>query len=105
MKEILKDKFLIVGKFIKKYRYILSIFTFILAITLFNDFNIFTLSKKYKTLVLLREQEQYLKNKLNTDSIRYMELKKDNISLEKFAREQYFFHKANEDVFIIEKIN
>ena len=105
MKEILKDKLLIVGKFIKKYRYILSIITFLIAITLFNDFNIFTLSKKYKTLVSLKEQEKYLKSKLNTDSTRYMELKKDDVSLEKFAREQYYFHKSNEDVFIIEKIN
>jgi len=105
MKEKFLEKLNYLGKIIKKNRVLLAFVFFLISITIFSDYGIIVLIKKYKTLNELKQQELYLKNKLEIDSTRYMELKKDNISLEKFAREQYYFHKSNEDVFIIEKTN
>lgn len=49
----------------------------------------------------LQKQEQYLLQKIANDKRRIKELQSDQKNLEKFAREQFFMHKDNEDVFIV----
>lgn len=88
--------------FSKGKRYLIASALFILAILLTKDYNLFVLIKKINTLRDLRYEEKYLKDKIERDSSKYTELIHDDKSFEKFAREQYYFHKANEDIFIIE---
>lgn len=92
----------IIKKF-RKHRYLFTFLIFVLAISFVHPHHIGLLLSKRKILKNLQEQEVYYKDKIKSDSTRLMELLKDNTTLEKFAREQYYFHKPNEDVFVIEK--
>jgi len=92
-------------KFFNKNKYWLSISLFALTIILFHPINIFNLIKNNKDLSDLEKQEQYFLTKIEQDSIKLSELQKNDVTLEKFGREQYFFHKSNEDVFVIERVN
>ncbi|MBR6269820.1 MAG: septum formation initiator family protein [Bacteroidales bacterium] len=53
----------------------------------------------------LRNQErriEYLNKEISSTEGRLEQLRSNRDSLEKFAREQYGFHEADEDVFIVE---
>lgn len=49
----------------------------------------------------MEEEKQFYIERIDKDSRRLTELKTDRDNLEKFAREQYFMKKENEDVFVI----
>jgi cell division protein FtsB len=49
----------------------------------------------------MEDEKQYYLERIEEDSRRLNELKTDRDNLEKFAREQYFMKKENEDVFVI----
>ncbi|MBN2664083.1 MAG: septum formation initiator family protein [Bacteroidales bacterium] len=100
-----KTKLKQIYKYLGKNKYWLTIAIFALTIIIFHPVNIFKLADNQKKLVDLELQEQYLSTKIEQDSIKLNELKQNNITLEKFAREQYFFHKSNEDVFVIDRSN
>ena len=58
-----------------------------------------------KTGRQLRNQErriEYLNKEISSTEGRLEQLRSNRDSLEKFAREQYGFHEADEDVFIVE---
>lgn len=81
---------------------------FILAITIFamyalflDDVDVFMIFSKQQKLRQLENQKVELVDKLR--EIEDMQQILDNTySLEKFAREERFFHKDDEDVFVIE---
>ena len=103
MKKISKTKLKNVTKYFSKNKYWITISLFLLWIIFFDQNNVFKLFEYKKDIVDLKSQKEFLKTKIHQDSIRIKELNTDDKSLEKFAREQYFFHKPNEDVFIIKK--
>lgn len=83
---------------------------FILAFTIFavyalflDDVDIFMIYGKKRRLGQLEDQKIELADKLKEieDMQRVLH---NNYSLEKFAREERFFHKDDEDVFVIEYI-
>ena len=49
----------------------------------------------------LRNDREYLQNKVEVDKKKINELKTDNNNLEKFGREQYLMKKPDEDLFIV----
>ncbi len=49
----------------------------------------------------LKNDKEYYTKKIEVDSKKLRELKTDNQSLEKFAREQYHMKKADEDLYIV----
>lgn len=100
-----KTKFRQIYKYLGKNKYWLTVVVFALTIIIFHPVNLFKLAKNKNKLIDLENQEQYLLTKIEQDSIKLNELKQNNVTLEKFAREQYFFHKSNEDVFVIERTN
>ncbi len=57
--------------------------------------------KYIRTLHDMEDEKQYYIERIDEDSRRLTELKTDRDNLEKFAREQYFMKKENEDVFVI----
>lgn len=93
--------------FMKRY---LVIFKnkFVLAVTIFfvyalflDDVDVFMIFSKQRRLSQLEQQKIELADKLS--EIEDMQRVLDNAySLEKFAREERFFHKADEDVYVIE---
>jgi hypothetical protein len=81
---------------------------FVLATTIFfvyalflDDVDVFMIFSKQNRLGQLEQQKIELADKLS--EIEDMQRVLDNAySLEKFAREERFFHKADEDVYVIE---
>jgi hypothetical protein len=69
-----------------------------------DDVDIFMIYGKKNRLNQLEEQKIELADKLI--EIKDMQsVLKNSYSLEKFAREERFFHKSQEDVFVIEYLN
>jgi len=69
---------------------------------LFFDRN--NLIDRYKEIRKLRQFEKdrvYYTERIEIDSKRLKQLKTSNRNLEKFAREQYFMKKPNEEIFVI----
>ncbi len=91
-------------KYLNKNKYWITIVIFAVIILFFHQRNIFTLINNNQKLRELKKQEQYLDAKIKQDSLKLKQLKENNKTLEKFAREQYFFHKPNEEVFVIERV-
>jgi RNase adaptor protein for sRNA GlmZ degradation len=69
---------------------------------LFFDSN--NLIDRYKELRKLHQFEKdqvYFTERIEIDSKRLKQLKTSNRNLEKFAREQYYMKKPNEEIFVI----
>lgn len=49
----------------------------------------------------MEKQRDYYIEKIKTDSRKLKELRTDRENLEKFAREQYYMKRDNEDIFIV----
>ncbi|MFV0291063.1 MAG: FtsB family cell division protein [Mangrovibacterium sp.] len=82
-------------------KWTIPIIIFILYITFFSEHGIWANRKLKSQLHDLHKQEEYLIDKIAADKQRINELQSSQKNLEKFAREQFYMHKDNEDVFII----
>ncbi len=60
---------------------------------------------QYKELKDLSTQQYFLKSEIGDMKQQKQELFSTDEKLEKYAREQYFFKKDEEDIFIIDYIN
>jgi len=86
---------------ILKKKYLLASFLFITWLFLFDGNNLIDRASALRTLHQLERDKKYYTEKIKSDSKKLEELKTNNNNLEKFAREQYFMKKKNEDIFII----
>ena len=99
-----KYKTLKKNKHFKRFtnKYYLASITFVFIICFIDSNNMFVWSKlKLK----ISEQENVVniyKNRISELDTKIEELSKDKASLEKFAREKYFFQMSNEEVFILQ---
>ncbi len=53
----------------------------------------------------LMKEKQQLIEKIRRDSARLVQLKTDDETFERFVRETFYFHKPNEDVYVIKEKN
>ncbi len=84
-------------------KYTIAIVIFLLVICFFDTNNV---GVWVKTEKLIREQERQIE--LRSNEIKELEKKIDQLenvqdSLEKFAREEFYFHETDEDVYIFEE--
>lgn len=84
-------------------KYVLAIAGFIIWIAFFSQYSLVTQVKLKKNLHQLQQEKVYYIDQIGRDSTRLHELTTDNENLEKFAREQYYMKKANEDVYVVVK--
>ncbi|OFX21334.1 MAG: hypothetical protein A2041_07100 [Bacteroidetes bacterium GWA2_31_9b] len=84
-----------------KNKYILTLFIFILWLTFFDRSNLVDRVKEMRNLRQFEKDRVYYIERIETDSKRLKQLKTNNKNLEKFAREQYFMKKDNEEIFVI----
>lgn len=85
-----------------KNKYILVLLLLFVYLFFLEDVNIFNLyERKAKRQQLIEEKSRKLKN-IKTVREQLEDLKDDD-KLEKFARENYYFKKDNEDVFVIHR--
>lgn len=84
-------------------KYAIAVLIFILVICFFDTNNI---GVWIKTEKLIKEQEKQIEirtNDIDRLQLRINQLKNDQDSLEKFAREEFYFHNEGEDVYLIDE--
>lgn len=82
-------------------RYLIALIVFFVWILLFDNNNLIDRYHDLKNLRQLEQDKDYYTNRIEEDRRKLKELRTDSDNLEKFAREQYFMKKDNEDLFII----
>ena len=90
-------------KFISDKKYIITIVVFAIWMMFFDANSILFMNSQDNELEDLRMQEDFLKEEIVEMKRQKEELFSDLDKLERFARENYFFKKDNEDVYVIEE--
>ena len=73
----------------------------VVMLFLFSDSNIKKRIDSDRVIRSLKNQIEFYRKKIDEDKMKLHELQSDKENLEKFARENYFMKKENEEVFII----
>ncbi len=82
-------------------KYLMAVLVFLVWLLIFDNNSLIDRVKYLNTLHEMKDEKQYYLERIDEDSRRLNELKTDRDNLEKFAREEYFMKKENEDVFVI----
>ena len=88
-------------KFLKN-KYFLASFFFVLWLIFFDQNNLIDRVVALKKYYEMEDEKQFYIEKIKIDSHKLNELRTDRDNLEKFAREQYFMKRDNEDIFVLE---
>ena len=83
-----------------KNRYAFSMLAFIIWVTFIDQNNILTQYSYHSELDTLKEEKEYFEKAIKKTSKELYDLTENPATLEKFARENYFMKKENEEVFI-----
>ncbi|MCF8221544.1 MAG: septum formation initiator family protein [Bacteroidales bacterium] len=86
---------------ILRSRYFLTFLVFLVWIMLFDNNNLIDRYHMMKELRQLENDRDYYQNRIKEDRRKLKELKTSDRNLEKFAREQYYMKKDNEDLYIL----
>ena len=82
-----------------KNRYILTAVFALVWVTFISEIDLIYLFKSHRNLGQLRNQVEYYEREIAATSAQLDALSSDPSRLERFAREQYFMKKDNEDLF------
>jgi cell division protein FtsB len=82
-------------------KYLIALVAFVVWIVFFDDNNLRQHQKNLQELAQLEEQVAFYKQKIDADKRKLYELQTNDENLEKFAREQFFMKKADEDIYVI----
>ena len=82
-------------------KWIITSILFVVWIVFFDENSIVSHQKNKRRLFELKQQEEYYKERIEADKQKLIDLEAGEEKLEKFAREQYFMSKPDEDVFVI----
>ena len=94
-------KFLRIALKILRNKYVLALLVFFVWLLVFDRNNLIDRVKYERELNEMERQKAYYLERIKEDSRKLNELKTNDENLEKFAREQYFMKKENEDIFVI----
>lgn len=84
-------------------KYFIASAIFTVWLTFFDNHNLLDRVSYLRELRRLNKDREFYIKAIETDSRKLHELKTDARNLEKFAREEYFMKKDNEEIFIIEE--
>lgn len=85
-------------------KYPISLTIFVVWMFFFDSNSIVFMYKQYNELKDLKQQEEFLQNEIVAMTKEKEELFSNNDKLEKYARENFYFKKDNEDVYVIERV-
>jgi len=85
-------------------KYPISLTIFVVWMFFFDSNSIVFMYKQYNELKDLKQQEEFLQNEIIAMAKEKEELFSNNDKLEKYARENFYFKKDNEDVYVIEQV-
>ena len=83
-------------------KYFLVGLIFVVWICFFDTNNVGQMFRSRRTLRSQRQQIEFYQQEIDKMNRKLEQLKSERDSLEKFAREEYFYHLDGEDVFVIE---
>jgi len=86
---------------ILRNKWIVTSILFLTWIIFFDENSIISHQENKRRLYELKQQEEYYRERIEVDKQKLEDLKAGEKKLEKFAREQYFMSKPDEDVFVI----
>ena len=86
---------------ILRNKWIVTSVLFLTWIVFFDENSIISHQKNKRRLYELKQQEEYYRERIEVDKQKLEDLKAGEEKLEKFAREQYFMSKPDEDVFVV----
>jgi cell division protein FtsB len=86
---------------ILRNKWIVTSMLFLTWIIFFDENSIVSHQKNKRRLYELKQQEDYYRERIEVDKQKLEDLKAGEEKLEKFAREQYFMSKPDEDVFVV----
>lgn len=90
---------------ITKYKYLISLVVFSVWMLFFDGNSALFMYKQYNELKDLKTQEEFLAKEIEEMKKQKKDLFSDDDKLERYARENYYFKKDNEDVFVIEQVD
>jgi cell division protein FtsB len=82
-------------------KWIVTSILFLTWIVFFDENSIVSHQKNKRRLFELKQQDEYYRARIEIDKQKLIDLEAGEEKLEKFAREQYFMSKPDEDVFVI----
>lgn len=82
-------------------KYLLILTAFVSWILLFDSHNLFSRISNLRYLKKLQKDKEYYQEKIRKDSVELHELQTNKENLEKFARENYYMKKQDEEIFVI----
>jgi cell division protein FtsB len=84
-------------------KYVLATGVFLLWICFFNDIDLFYIIESRREVSALRAEVERMKEENVQANQSLYDLSHNKSSLEKFARENYYMKRANEDVFVFKE--
>jgi len=84
-------------------KYLLTGVAFVLWITFFDDNNLIELAKVKLNTINQEKQKQYYKSEIKLIEQKLQELDSNVDSLEKFAREQYYYKLPDEEIYVFKE--
>ena len=94
-------RFLRITYKILRNKYILTLLIFFVWLLIFDQHNLIDRIKIVRKLNEMERQKEYYETRIEQDSRKLNELKTNRENLEKFAREQYYMKKPDEEIFVI----
>lgn len=82
-------------------KYLLISIIFIVWIFFFDEYSLVASRENRKELENLLKQQQYYTEKIKADQLKLNELNSGKEELEKYAREQFYMSKPDEDLYVI----
>ncbi len=83
-------------------RYVIVLVVYGVWVTIFDANSLMEIHGASVRVDLLNQKKKYYEEKITRDSMRLVELKTNRSNLEKFAREQYYMRRDNEDIYVVE---
>ncbi|HPT32311.1 MAG TPA: septum formation initiator family protein [Prolixibacteraceae bacterium] len=87
-------------KFLRN-KYAVAILVFLAWILFFDENNLMAHHRNKQRLKMLKEQKIFYREKIEADKRKLEELRSGNRNLEKYAREQFYMTKPDEDLFLV----
>ena len=84
-------------------KYLITGVAFVLWITFFDDNNLIELAKVKLNIINQEKQKQYYKSEIKLIEQKLQELDSNVDSLEKFAREQYYYKLPDEEIYVFKE--
>ena len=82
-------------------KYLLVFLFFLVWIVFFDKNNLISQYQDRQVLYELDKEKRYYQSEIQTTQDKLNELKTDNSSIEKFAREKYLMKKENEEIWLV----